>query len=293
MLVNDILLSHVPNDRKSQDNDVRPTVPSNGTELLVSDLTSLVKALHVEEDQSKTSMVDSKESVSSMVDVLLDQPTSPPCLYIDLEGINLSRQGTISILQIYVQSKQQTYLVDVHLLGAESFSTAGSSNMTLKSILESAAIPKVFFDVRNDSDALFSHYGIRLAGVQDLQLMELATRYGRKTYVNGLAKCIEQDAQMTYPERQAWKAAKEKGLKLFAPERGGSYEVFNTRPLAIEIQDYCVQDVEFLPRLRSVYESRLSSSWRNKVQVAVIERVRSSQSSTYQPHGRQKALGPW
>jgi len=32
-------------------------------------------------------------------------------------------------------------------------------------ILESPDIPKVFFDVRNDSDALYSHFDVSLAGV--------------------------------------------------------------------------------------------------------------------------------
>lgn len=48
--------------------------------------------------------------------------------------------------------------------------------MSLQSILESPKTPKVFFDVRTDSDALFAQFGIKLAGIIDLQLMELASR---------------------------------------------------------------------------------------------------------------------
>lgn len=48
--------------------------------------------------------------------------------------------------------------------------------MSLKSILESSMTPKVFFDVRTDSDALYGQFGIRLAGIIDLQLMEVASR---------------------------------------------------------------------------------------------------------------------
>lgn len=101
--------------------------------------------------------------------------------------------------------------------------------------------------MRNDSDALYSHFGIKLAGVQDLQLMELATRSFPRRRVNGLARCIENDAPMTAAERQRWKATKQKGVDLFAPERGGSYEVFNVRPLAEDIIQYCVEDVRLLP----------------------------------------------
>ncbi|KAL8948658.1 MAG: hypothetical protein Q9222_005169 [Ikaeria aurantiellina] len=88
-----------------------------------------------------------------------------------------------------------TYLIDIHTLGGRAFTTIDPNTaQTLKAILESDGIPKVFFDVRNDSDALYAHYGIKLAGIKDLQLMELATRAFNKKFVNGLSKCIDKDA---------------------------------------------------------------------------------------------------
>lgn len=162
-------------------------------------------------------------------------------------------------------------------MGDKLFSTAGTDGLLLKGILESPTILKVFSDVRNDSDALFSHFEISLAGIQDLQLMELATRFGRKKFVNSLAKCIEYDTRMKTVERQKWKATKEEGARLFAPEKGGSYDVFNDRPLSMAIQEYCVQDVEFLPRLWSVYDSKMSPMWSRKVMIAANDRVREFQ----------------
>ena len=47
--------------------------------------------------------------------------------------------------------------------------------MSLKAILESPKTPKVFFDVRMDSDALYALFGVKLAGIIDLQLMEVAS----------------------------------------------------------------------------------------------------------------------
>jgi len=49
---------------------------------------------------------------------------------------------------------------------------------------------------------------------------------------------------------------KETGLKLFAPEEGGIYEVFNERPLSDMIGLYCVQDVQWLPVLYQTYLQR-------------------------------------
>ncbi|KAL4934844.1 ribonuclease H-like domain-containing protein [Aspergillus oleicola] len=200
-------------------------------------------------DEASPSLVSTTAALTEMIESIEDLPTSPPSLYVDLEGVKLSRHRTISILQIYVSPHDNTYLVDVHTLNGECFTHKAASGTNLKMILDSPSIPKVIFDVRHDSDALYGHFRIDLAGVQDLQLIELATRTFPKRRVNSLTRCIENDADMTFSERQKWKATKEKGLKLFAPERGGSYEVFNTRPLAEEIIEYCVQDVRFLPKL--------------------------------------------
>ncbi|KAH8749593.1 ribonuclease H-like domain-containing protein, partial [Hyaloscypha finlandica] len=208
-------------------------------------------------------------------------------------GVNLSRHGSISILQVHFSPNNRTYLIDIHILGDAAFSTAGASGQTLKGILESDSIPKVFFDVRNDSDALFSHFGIKLASVHDIQLVELATRSFSRRCVNGLTKCIERDISLTGSEREAWKETKEKGLNLFAPERGGSYDVFNARPLAKDLLLYCIQDVHFMPRLWQHYNSKMSVRWAAKVQQATRERVALSQTATFNGKGQHMALGPF
>ncbi|RYP03560.1 hypothetical protein DL764_005061 [Monosporascus ibericus] len=238
-------------------------------------------------------LVDTCEALSTMIDALQGLPSNPPSLYIDLEGESLSRHGSISLLQIYASPRDHTYLVDIRALGARAFSVPGAGGCTLKQMLESASIPKVFFDVRNDSDALYAHYGIDLSGVQDLQLMELATRTSAdRRRVNGLSKCIERDAPLAAAERLAWEAAKKKGVRLFAPEHGGSYRVFDERPLSEDIRLYCVQDVRFLPRLWSRYDTRLTPLWRQRVRNAVAERVALSQSPGFNGKGKHMALAP-
>ncbi|KAI1842659.1 hypothetical protein JX266_011121 [Neoarthrinium moseri] len=254
-------------------------------------VTSLLAAVEVQED-TQYSFIDTPGKLSSVIDAIQDLPTSPPSLFVDLEGENLCRDGTISILQLHVSSTGRTYLIDVHTLTDTTFTTPSKNGTTFKHILESSSIPKVFFDIRNDSDALYSHYKIELHGVQDLQLMELATRRFPGRFINGLAKCIERDLILSWREREAWKATKEQGVRLFAPERGGSYKVFCERPLSEAIKLYCVQDVKFLPRLWSYYNTSLTAQKREKVRLASVERVRESHSVGYQPHGRQKALIP-
>lgn len=237
--------------------------------------------------------VDSPNTIADLVDTIAKLPTKPPSLYIDLEGVLLSRHGTISILQVSIPPEGGIYLIDVCSLGEKAFLTAGADKQTLKEILESNLIPKVFVDVRNDSDALYAHFGITLAGIQDIQLMELATRTFSKKYVKGLSRCIERDAVMTPSEKKKWASVKEIGLKMFAPEHGGNYEVFNARPLAEDIKEYCVQDVQFMPRLWAEYRSKLTPQWTLKVDEATKERAAQSQSKTFNGKGQHMALGPW
>ncbi|KFY91373.1 hypothetical protein V498_05510 [Pseudogymnoascus sp. VKM F-4517 (FW-2822)] len=260
-----------------------------------NDVTDLVSRFQVSSLQEVGCgyLVDSREAVAHLVDSLLDLPASPPSISIDIEGVNLCRSGSISILQILVLPHDKTYLVDVHVLKDDAFTTVGEEGQTLKDVLESATIPKVFFDVRNDSDALFSHFGVNLVCIQDIQLMQLATRTYSRKYVNGLSKCIEEDITMTASENRQWMEGKGKGKCLFAPELGGSYEVFNKRPLPEEIAIYCTQDVRFMPKLWKHYFNKLSPAWARRVEVATKDRITLSQTEGYDGKGSNRALGPW
>ena len=239
------------------------------------------------------SVVDSASALSSVLNSLQGLPASPPSLYIDIEGISLSRHHSISMLQLFVLPMSHAYLIDVHTLGKATFCTpAADGTTTLKTILESGAIPKVLFDVRSDSDALYGQFGIDLKGVQDMQLMELGSRGSDKRFVHGLGTCIARDAGLSHSERHSLAAIKYAGIRLFAPEKGGSYEVFNERPLKDELIKYCVQDVICMPRLWLLYSRRLSTTWAEKVEIETEKRIRLSQSEPFRK-GPHLALGPW
>lgn len=240
-----------------------------------------------------TGLIDTTAAIAQLVDSIHGLPTTPPSLYLDLEGENLSRDGTLDILQLHILPSNQTHLLDVHVLGHQTFTTPGTCGLTLKAVLESQDIPKVFFDVRCDSDALYSHFQIRLAGVQDLQLMELAKRpQGRRRFISGLARCIEYDSGLAPSEKRTWKSNKEKGRRLFAPELGGSFRVFGERPLREEIQQYCVQDAIYLPRLWSAYEKQLTPTWKARIAEATKARVAESQAPIFAYQGPHMRNGP-
>lgn len=172
-------------------------------------------------DSPGCTIIDSDDFLCHMLDTFKETATSQVSMFVDLEGINLSRQGTIAILQLYVLPQNHVYLVDIHTLQDRAFNNTATDGVTsIKTILESEKILKAFFDVRNDSDALFAHFGIRLAGAQDVQLMELATRSGSRRFVDGLGRCIEKDAHLSWVEQREWKIAMDKGLFKVSPERG-------------------------------------------------------------------------
>ena len=126
---------------------------------------------------------------------------------------------------IFVLPHTKAYVVDVHTLQDQAFSTSGNAGWTLSGVFESKFVQKAIFDVRNDSDVMLSQFNVRLAGMEDIQPMELATQRSSKRVVNGLSRCIKRDCPMTITGKVAWTMTEEVGLSLFAPERGGRYEV--------------------------------------------------------------------
>ena len=85
---------------------------------------------------------------------------------------------------------------------------------------------------------------------------------------------------------------KDKGCRLFDPALGGSYVVFDKRPLSAEMQSYCVQDVTHMPSLRQLYLGKLCDAWWRKTEKATSERMKLSQSQDYVGQGPYKALEP-
>mmetsp|Transcript_11939 Transcript_11939/g.18818 ORF Transcript_11939/g.18818 Transcript_11939/m.18818 type:complete len:286 (-) Transcript_11939:73-930(-) len=88
-------------------------------------------------------------------------------LALDCEGKCLGRTGEISVIQL-ANAKGSCCVFDV--LGSPDPDVVGF----LKAILEDENIIKIIHDCRADSDALYHHLGIRLAGVHDTQAWHCA-----------------------------------------------------------------------------------------------------------------------
>ncbi|CZR44199.1 uncharacterized protein FPRO_13978 [Fusarium proliferatum ET1] len=227
--------------------------------------------------------------ISSVTDLkdFIDSIPLGATLYLDLEGKNLSRNGTITIITILVHPTKVTKLIDVQTLGSAAFTTASTHGKTLRTVLEDPLISKCLWDVRNDADALWAHYKVRLAGVTDIQLLENASRVGGKTYIRGLNTCVEKDLRLGFMELHGWARTKRAVTTRMADD------VFSRRPLDAETEKYCINDVLHLPALQDTYTKRLDSRWMKKVMDESARRVVEACSPGYEPQSENKKLGPW
>jgi len=126
--------------------------------------------------------------------------------------------------------------------------------------------------------------------------LELATRDYSKEFLAGLPKCIQNNKKLSDSAKKTWQRAKDTGKRLYDPQKGGRYEVFNERPLKLELLTYCRQDVELLPSLWELYSCKLrvptNGFWRSMVKEAIKDRIKLSQSTGYDGQAKSKACGP-
>ncbi|KAJ1324079.1 exonuclease 3'-5' domain-containing protein 1 [Microdochium nivale] len=166
-------------------------------------------------------LISTPEALASFLAELTHPSNPPTSLYLDLEGYWLSRVGSLDILTILHHPQGTVHLIDVYTLQHLAFTTPSSSDpgLTLQAILEDPLTPKYLWDVRNDADALYAHYGVRLRCATDLQVLENATRgmtvndrghpFSRKLLWS-LTTCIRRDLALSGDEMEAWAAAKDK-----------------------------------------------------------------------------------
>jgi len=91
----------------------------------------------------KTEIISTTKQIGDLVDwlILRHAPPKPfkPTMYIDLEGVDLCREGSLSILTLLIDTGIPTMrvcLIDVHSLGLQAFNTTGIKQKTLKDILQ-------------------------------------------------------------------------------------------------------------------------------------------------------------
>jgi hypothetical protein len=178
---------------------------------------------------------------------------------VDLEGVELGRGGTISILQVRaffgglctvshsppqvaVQAADgvcDVYIFDILMLGADAF-TSG-----LGAMLGSSRALKLMFDARSDADALWHGWRVQLKGVFDIQIAHVLAFASNSRYLPSLLSVIEHSSGVSEAERSRARAAKTSGPTIGAD---GCYNsrVWLQRPLEANLLKYAAGDVAVL-----------------------------------------------
>lgn len=245
--------------------------------------------------------VDSPASLAQSSTLLHTLTDPQKFLYVGCKSSHVDGRLAMSILQLFIPHLNHVYLLDVQTLGKTAFTTdihLGTGGTTLQSILESLTIRKVFFDVRPTSHLLYTHFGIALRNIQDVQLMESASHSSivRATrFLLGLRACIQREKQILFEsEKKNWEAVYQAAARLFNPGLGGSLQVFQDRPLAEEIRAFCVQDLQHLPLLRAKYWHRhMERGMAESVATETTARLQTSRSAKFRADDRAHAISPF
>lgn len=198
-------------------------------------------------------------------------------LAVDCEGVSLSRKGELTILS--VATREKVYIFDVFKIGKAIFYGG------LREILEDKTQEKLTFDCRQDSDALWHQFHVKLAGVLDLQLLEVMYRrenpttqstkpstkvkfgrYQRRSMltdaiekINGYRRCLE-----LYVEDDKLLKGKDIGRQLLSLDE----KVWRRRPLSKTLIEYCAVDTLGMFELYKKMKDILSSFEKAQLKIA-------------------------
>ena len=209
-------------------------------------------------------VLDTTEATAKVVLQLL-QAKAP--IAVDFEGVDLCRRGELCLVQM--SNGTTTWLVDITTLGQAAFEEEGGK---LRELLESKDVLKVGYDGRADADALRHLHQTGLAPLYDVQIASCkrqdADQGRRDPFVHGLGKSMGRFLDGDTQRAAELHRIKTKGLKLFAPEHGGSYEVWKERPLKPDLIKYAAADVALLLEMKTAWETCSPES----INVAMAER---------------------
>ena len=230
-----------------------------------------------------TTFVDTVNGIMQLIDIGLPAGTS--LLYVDVQGRKPACQNSISLMTILPAQSNTIYIVDVDNLGDNVFTIPGSGGRTMRSILESSDVTKVFFSMQN-SRQLYADYRICLQGAEDIHIMENAYRFMTNTMGNTtpnfIVECVQKDltnSTLVLVPTFCQQVFRVSNL-LSDPQYGGSYDVLFRRPLHPDITIYCSFVVIGLRELRNKYWGRLTTDLRTKVNETTQRRVELTQNYT-------------
>jgi hypothetical protein len=153
--------------------------------------------------------------------------------------------------------------------------------ISLKDIFESPRVKKLLWDVRMDSDALYAQFGVKLAGVWDVQLMRVyLNNFSRRPR---LADSVRAEGILQGVELMTWARS-----KAYHYPRG--YEEWRERPVSQILKAYAIGDVTPMKKMLEKLRPQLGVQG-----MAEVERMTNLLiAETWQPvYVSTRALSPW
>lgn len=230
-------------------------------------------------DDAMSRVVEVVESVRAC-ERALRRLSKEPIVAADGEGINLSRTGPLTLLQIGTASGR-VYLFDI-LREPRMFSDGG-----LGEFLENESIVKVMHSSKNDGEALFWQFGVTLREVFDTQVAQMILdRADGRRYPPRLK--LADVVTVHCPEKSGIVELEKNSIQTKWNKTEGEY--WAQRPLTKEMKDYASNDVIVL--IPEVYESQISLLEQRHLMesfISTIEReLRSTQNAAVQELLRQE-----
>jgi predicted RNA-binding protein YlqC (UPF0109 family) len=152
---------------------------------------------------------------------------------VDVEGVDLGRNGKVSLISIC--DNNMTFIFDVL-----DKSNDDPLILFLKSVLENECIVKVIHDCRMDSDALFFHFDIDMQNVHDTQCWH--------NLISKQKECNLNDMLVYYNKHP--NVFRDAGKYMV------DHEFWAIRPLSDELKSWAVGDISLL---LDVHQSQVKS----------------------------------
>lgn len=216
----------------------------------------------------KSDQLESKEPSITLVKTPDDLALFSKCLTkqdvvsFDAEGVDLSREGTLTLLSIgVIQPSTHIFLFDMM---APDTKFSEKQLLVIKDVCESESVEKIVHDCRQDSDALNAQFGIQLSNVFD-------TSVWHKLMQNSV-KPENLNATLNYYNCSI------NVSRLSAPYKN-NHRYWATRPLTQEMIKYASGDVAGLFQLRAkLLECSVSRTDANKFMTSVKNACKSAVS---------------
>jgi len=171
----------------------------------------------------------------------------------DLEGVNLGKNGLLTLLQIAVD-EYTVYCFDVLVLGKVIF-----TEEFLGSIFASYEIIKLCFDCRIDGEVMQIHLNhLRVNALFDVQVLyTMLFQAPRDRYLKGLQHVLQsQEEVVQHKETLHSVVSLKHQIKSLLKNSSDQNHLFLKRPIAQEILEYCASDVIYLLRMHFLWSAK-------------------------------------